>query len=154
MRKFQDVVRTLLVRLVLVTVAMFCQVSPGAAQGTAADYQRARALRATYEKAAGTIAEPATWIEKTSRFWYRRAVPGGDEFVVVDAATKQKQPAFDHARLATALSSATGRSYKALKLPFARIKYTAGARGLELVIDGTPWTCTLSDYSCKEGEAR
>ena len=55
--------------------------APAAAQGTAADYARAGSLKATYEKAAGIVAEPATWIENTSRFWYRRAVSGGSEYL-------------------------------------------------------------------------
>ncbi len=102
---------------VAVTMSGLAGVAPSAAQGTAADYERARSLKTTYENAAGVVAEPATWIEKTSRFWYRRAVPGGNEFVVVDAATKQKQPAFDHARLASALSVATGRSVQGADAP-------------------------------------
>jgi len=52
--------------------------APASAQGTA-DYARAGSLKATYEKAAGIVAEPATWIENTSRFWYRRAVSGGSD---------------------------------------------------------------------------
>jgi dipeptidyl aminopeptidase/acylaminoacyl peptidase len=142
------------VRVVVVTMLGLACAAPVAAQGTAADYERARSLKATYEKAAGVVAEPATWIEKTSRFWYRRAVPGGHEFVVVDAATQQKQPAFDHARLAAALSVATGRSYKALTLPFARVAYTNDEQGLDVTVDATPWTCDLSSYTCKKGERR
>jgi dipeptidyl aminopeptidase/acylaminoacyl peptidase len=129
-------------------------VAPSAAQGTAANYERARALKATYERAAGVVAEPATWIEKSSRFWYRRAVPGGHEFVVVDAATQQKEPAFDHTRLASGLSAATGRSYEALTLPFARIAYSGDQRGVEVSIDAAPWTCDLSTYACRKVERR
>ena len=74
--------------IMAITMVGLAGVAPSAAQGTAADYERARSLKATYENAAGVVAEPATWIETTSRFWYRRAVPGGNEFVVVDAATR------------------------------------------------------------------
>ena len=81
-------------------------------------------------------------------------MPGGSEFVVVDAATKQKQPAFDHARLASALSVATGQSYKALTLPFTRIAYTKDQHGLDVTVDATPWTCDLSSYTCKKSERR
>jgi hypothetical protein len=51
--------------------------APAAAQDVAGGYERARSLKVRYETAAGVVAEPATWIEKTTRFWYRRAVPGG-----------------------------------------------------------------------------
>jgi dipeptidyl aminopeptidase/acylaminoacyl peptidase len=144
----------LAVRVLAFSMLGLAGVAPATAQGTAADYERARSLKATYEKAAGVVAEPATWIEKTSRFWYRRAVPGGHEFVVVDATTQQKQPAFDHARLASALSVATGRSYTGLTLPFARLVYTKDQHGLEVAVDATPWTCDLSSYTCTKGERR
>jgi dipeptidyl aminopeptidase/acylaminoacyl peptidase len=145
---------TIGVPFVAVTMLGLGGAAPSAAQGTAADYERARSLKATYEQAAGVVAEPATWIETTSRFWYRRAVPGGNEFVVVDAATKQKQPAFDHARLAAALSAATGRPYGALTLPFARIAYTKDEHGLEVAVDAAPWTCDLASYTCRKVERR
>jgi DNA-binding GntR family transcriptional regulator len=67
---------------VAVTIVALAGVTRAAAQGTAADYERARSLKATYEQAAGAVAEPATWIEGSSRFWYRRAIAGGNEFVV------------------------------------------------------------------------
>ena len=141
-------------RLVALTLVGLATAAPSAAQGTAADYARARALKDRYEKAAGIVAEPASWIEKTSRFWYRRGVPGGTEFIVVDAATTRQQPAFDHARLAAALSVATGRSFTALALPFARLAYTKEQLGLDVLVDGTPWTCDLSSYVCKKNERR
>jgi dipeptidyl aminopeptidase/acylaminoacyl peptidase len=139
-------------RLVAAIVALVSSAVVCSAQGTAADYERARTLRLTYEKAAGPITEPATWIEKTSRFWYRRSVPGGAEFVVVDAATKRSTPAFDHARLATGLSAAVGRSFAALTLPFARIAFGASDKTLEVTVDGAAWTCALDDYTCRRSD--
>jgi len=142
------------VPFVAVTLLGLAGVTPAAGQGTPADYERARSLKATYENAAGVVAEPATWIGETSRFWYRRAVPGGNEFVVVDAATKQKQPAFDHARLASALSAATGRSYGARTLPIAQLSYTKDTQSLDTTVAATRWTCDLSSYTCKKVERR
>ena len=79
---------------------------PALAQGTVADYQRAMGLRDKYQGLAPNVAEPATWIEKTPRFWYRKSVKGGNEFVLVEAGTEQKRPAFDHEKLAAALTAA------------------------------------------------
>ena len=104
--------------------------APLFAQGTIADYQRAMGLRDKYQGVAVGVAEPATWIEKTSRFWYRRSVKGGNEFIVVDAATQEKQPAFDHEKLAAALTAALTpeKTYTAVTLPFNRsISSTASA---------------------------
>src|SRR5260221_24108 len=51
------------------------------AQGTLADYQRAGALRAKYQAVAVNIPEAPSWLDGT-RFWYRKSVPGGHEFVM------------------------------------------------------------------------
>src|SRR5688500_3520130 len=90
-------------------IALLLLPGPSAAQGTIADYQRAMGLRDKYQNLAlGTTDQPR-FIEKTNRFHYRRTVKGGSEFVVVDVATREKKPAFDHEKLAHALSSALNR---------------------------------------------
>src|SRR5437867_5618535 len=77
-------------------------------QGTAADYQRANALRTRFQGLAINIPERPNWIENTSRFWYRKSVKGRNEFVLVNVETLTKKPAFDHEKLAASLSDATG----------------------------------------------
>ena len=57
-----------------------------------ADYQRAMGLREKYQALAANVPETATWIEKTARFWYRRSVKGGNEFVLVDADDAAEAP--------------------------------------------------------------
>src|SRR5690606_30317368 len=74
------------------------------AQGTAEDYARAVGYR---ERTAGLIIDAAdlpVWLAKDHRFWYRKSVEGGHAFVLVDADARTKRPAFDHDRLAAALS--------------------------------------------------
>src|SRR5580698_2541915 len=88
------------------------------AQPNVDDYEHALGLRSAWSDLTENIAEPAQWIEGTHRFVYRKTVPGGFQFVVMDAETKQKQPAFDHERLAAALSTATGKVSSGLHLPF------------------------------------
>ena len=118
------------------------------AQVTPADYERARTLREKLQGLAIDIPGPASWIENTDRFWYRKSVKGGHEFVVVDAATQTKKPAFDHARLATSLSAATGTAIAPLALPFTEIQFVDGGRGIRFPASGSDWKCELSDYSC------
>jgi dipeptidyl aminopeptidase/acylaminoacyl peptidase len=117
-----------------------------------ADYERAQGLRARYERLVLNIADAPAWIGGTNRFSYRRAVRDGFEFVVVDAATLQKQPAFDHARLAASLSKAAGTTYSATRLPFQSVTFTDGERAIEMTIAGGRWTCTLTDYTCQMPE--
>lgn len=47
-----------------------------------------------------------TWIGDSDRFWFRRAVEGGSEFVVVDAGTGAQQPLFDAGAMTAALVEA------------------------------------------------
>ena len=61
------------------------------------------------------------------RLWYRDAGPEGDKFVLFDPAKLTKEPVFDHAKLAAALSVAAGKTYEDNKLPF---------REIELSMDG------------------
>jgi dipeptidyl aminopeptidase/acylaminoacyl peptidase len=122
-------------------------------QGTAADYQRANGIRARYETLAVNVAGPVTWIENSSRFWYRKSVAGGNEFVTFDAASQQKQAAFDHEKLAAGLSSATRNKYTGLTLPFTTFSFVDSQRAIQVAVDGSPWRCTLADYVCRRAEA-
>ncbi|HMX29060.1 MAG TPA: DPP IV N-terminal domain-containing protein, partial [Blastocatellia bacterium] len=120
------------------------------AQGTQADYERANGLRDKYVGLADNLPERANWIGQTSRFWYRKTVKGGNEFVLVDAATQAKKPAFDHERLAAALSAATNEKHSALKLPFQQITFVDGEKAIEFLVGETRWRCDLNDYSVKK----
>src|ERR1019366_777849 len=78
---------------------------------TAADYARA-------EKLMGYNTTPLllrsgvrpNWLPD-KRFWYRVTTAEGSEFILVDPAKGTRVPAFDHGKLAAALSTATGRTY-------------------------------------------
>src|SRR5262245_9253941 len=158
-----------LVKVVLTSVIslsmLLSSTSAAFAQGTSADYQRATNLR-LLQALAVNIPERANWIGSTSRFWYRKSVRGGEEFVLVDAEALTKKPAFDHERLAASLSAASGQKYTALKLPFNSIRFVDDEKSIEFTIgqigNGPPppgatpdearWTCGLSDYTCKKLE--
>ncbi|MDP2916066.1 MAG: DPP IV N-terminal domain-containing protein [Candidatus Aminicenantes bacterium] len=120
------------------------------AQGTLADYERANKLRDKVQGLAVNVAERATWIGDSARFWYRKSVKGGYEFVVVDAATFAKKPAFDHEKLAAALSAASGEKFTALTLPFPSITFIDNERSLDFAAAGSAWQCDLTSYAVKK----
>ncbi len=160
-------------KLKLTVVAGLCA-ALAMAQGTLADYQRAQGLQA---KARGLVVNsPGTpnWIGDSDRFWYSKFVTGGSEFVLVDAATATRKPAFDHDKLATAISAATGGHYTGVTLPFAPATGGRGGGGggrgangpaagaltfleNETVIQfgalGFLYKCKLTDYTCTKGDA-
>jgi dipeptidyl aminopeptidase/acylaminoacyl peptidase len=120
------------------------------AQGTLADYERAANLRDKVQFLALNVVDRAGWIEKTSRFWYRKTIKGGYEFEVVDAENQAKKPAFDHQKLAASLSAAAGEKYTALNLPFMTIAFVDNEKSLEFDAGDFKWRCDLTDYSCKK----
>jgi Prolyl oligopeptidase family/Dipeptidyl peptidase IV (DPP IV) N-terminal region len=87
------------------------------------------------------------------RFWYRKSVKGGHQFVAVDAETLQKSPAFDHEKVSAALSAATGRVLTALKLPFTTIVFADDGRSFTASVEGTPYRCSVGDSTCRKAES-
>ncbi len=62
---------------------------------------------------------------------HRVSVTGGNRYVLVDADQWAKRPAFDHALVAAALSSATGESCSEITLPFPSITLVQDGTAIE-----------------------
>ena len=121
---------------------------------TAADYARA-------EKMMGYNTTPLVvrsgvrpnWLPD-ERFWYRVTTADGAEFVLVDPGKGTRGPAFDHAKLAAALSAATGAPYTAGNLPFQEIEFSADGQSVSVQAAGR-WKCDVKGAKCaaEEGAA-
>jgi dipeptidyl aminopeptidase/acylaminoacyl peptidase len=144
--------RRTIVGLLVLIIALIPSLVWG--QVTRADYERATGLRAKLSPLALNIVDRGGWVGKTSRYWYRRSVAGGSEFWVADAAGREKRIAFDHAKLAAALATASGEKVEALKLPFNAITYAEDEKSVEFVTAGVRYTCDLATYTCKKLEGR
>ena len=136
-------------RALFVMIAL-CSASTALAQGTQADYDRALNLRKKYESLIGSVAEAPRWVARTHRAYYRRTVKGGHDFVLVDADTKTKAPAFDHAKMATALGSATGKTYTALELPFNAFDFVDNERSIQFTAEDAIWRCEVAAATCRK----
>jgi dipeptidyl aminopeptidase/acylaminoacyl peptidase len=154
--------------LLLLSVALVP--AAASAQGTEADYQRAMGLREAWQGLAVGVPDTPSWVPRTNRFWFRRSVKGGNEFILVNPDTKTMTPPFDHARLAAALSTAANAKYTAVTLPFTSFTFTDNEHAIQFVIgpgggpagasggggrgggpgvDGPPmWKCSLDAYTC------
>src|SRR5277367_4441289 len=95
-------------------VAVLCTAPALVGQGTLADYERAQGLQSKARDLLVNAPGAMTWIGETDHFWYPRTVKGGTEFVLTDADAGTKKLAFDHDKLATAISAATGQTYTGL----------------------------------------
>ncbi|MGW0890371.1 prolyl oligopeptidase family serine peptidase [Saccharopolyspora sp. NPDC002578] len=85
---------------------------------TNADYARAEIMQDPYRarRVPGGSVRPR-WLSGGRRFWYR----AGARHVVVDPAEGTRRDAFDHDRLAAALSVAAGRAVAADDLPITSV---------------------------------
>jgi dipeptidyl aminopeptidase/acylaminoacyl peptidase len=94
------------------------------------------------------------WFQNNTRFWYRNNLPGGaQEFILVDAERGTRAAAFDHAKLAAALSKAAGTTnYRGDRLPFTLIQFDSGAKTVLFKIDDATWKCDLASYECSKTE--
>jgi dipeptidyl aminopeptidase/acylaminoacyl peptidase len=131
-------------------VLFFLVAGVALAQGTREDYARAeRVLRGALTDLIVDGQVSPNWIRQTSRFWYRKAGPSEEkEFVLVDAERGIRGPAFDHAKLAAALSKAAGKTYGARTLPFDRFTFTGDGKEIEVSANGTRYSCDLASYNC------
>ena len=135
-------------------------------QGTLADYQRAHDLQRQVRDLVVNTPGTPHWIGDKDQFWYARTVKGGAEYMLVDADAAAKNPAFDHARLAEAVSKATGHHYTAVTLPFVPMPGRPGARppegqrqtaplefqndnkAIQFGVAGSLYKCDLTAYTC------
>ncbi|MFD9410708.1 DPP IV N-terminal domain-containing protein [Streptomyces sp. NPDC059989] len=90
------------------------------------------------------------WIDGGARFLYAVSNGVGRRFVRVDPAAGTREPAFDHARLATALAAASGQQVDPEALPFMAIELAGNA--VEFAALGEYWRCRLDDYTCERAE--
>jgi dipeptidyl-peptidase-4 len=91
---------------------------------------------------------------KTNKFWYR-VDTGRDEneFVLVDAATGKRGPAFDHARVAEAMSKVTGSNADAKKLPIDDIEFATDGKSVTIRRGTSSWKLDLSTYTLEKSSA-
>jgi len=118
-------------------------------QVTATDYARAESFLGwnASNLVTGDQVVPV-WLEG-DRFWYRNHLRDGHEFVLVDPGRSTRSLAFDHHRLAAALSVAADTSYVGTKLPFQEFEFAEGEGEIRFYLaDSVRWSCDTRAYRC------
>ncbi|MFI5281453.1 MAG: DPP IV N-terminal domain-containing protein, partial [Gemmatimonadales bacterium] len=115
---------------------------------TTDDYARAERFMGynTNPLVSGGAVRP-TWLAD-ERFWYRNQTADGSEFVLVDPARKTRERAFDHAKIAAALSHAADTTYDANHLPFNAFEFSADGRSITFSVRQRRFTCDLAGTAC------
>jgi dipeptidyl aminopeptidase/acylaminoacyl peptidase len=115
-----------------------------------AAYKRAGELAARTKGKVFKATITPHWFDNNTRFWYRNDLRGdAKEFILVDVASGKRGPAFDHPKLAAALSTAAAKEYQADRLPFSSIEFTNGAQAVRFRAGGSTWECDVTSYECK-----
>ncbi len=89
----------------------------------------------------------ATWLPD-ERFWYRDTTVQGTEFVLIDPVRGTRAPAFNHSKLAAALSAGAGTSYDAHHLPFTEFDLSADGQTISFAVKERLWKCDLQSSHC------
>ncbi|MBS3818438.1 DPP IV N-terminal domain-containing protein [bacterium] len=121
---------------------------------TKKDYKRAESfLPRNLEKKAYNLKVSPHWIMESSSFWYKVNTKEGKKFWKVDPEEKVKKPAFDHKKLAKALSRKTGETYTYKDLPFDTIEFVEKYK-IKFKVDDQTWIADLKDYTLKQKEKK
>jgi dienelactone hydrolase len=113
---------------------------------------------ADYDRAAGKLAGAlqglvvggsanATWLPN-ERFWYRSVRTTGTEIVLVDPAAATRAPAFDHGRVAAALSAVAGQTFTAALIAETDLELTPRADAVIVTVGANRWSCDVKGAAC------
>ncbi len=148
-----------LIRAVLHTVFIFLYAASPLAAQTNAPYNPSRVeVLQSYKSAAvlDSLARNSVfkasvwphWQQDAQGFWYKNNLAGDTaEYVYVNAATGKKQPAFDAAKMAKALSSSLDTPLTASSLPITNMQYDKERKNLFMLVKKKYYTCDLRTYS-------
>ncbi len=87
------------------------------------------------------------WVGRSDEFWYDRELPDGHEFVLVDAVSGSRRPAFDHERVASALSIAAGQAYEPRHLPFTDFSFSENRGEIRFAVGDAEYAVSLGSGS-------
>ena len=118
-------------------------------------YRRAeRFLLANAQKYVLNASVAPNWIGEEDRFWYRRALTGGGKrFVIVNAATGNREPSFDHALIAHELARLDGEDeHTETTLPFDTFTFNSEG-GIDFAVGEAFYSCTAERCAASEPPA-
>ena len=75
------------------------------------------------------------WMDTGDRFWYTFENSAGRKFYLVDPAKKTKSMVFDPAKLAAALTTATGLPYDSQHLPITTIRFVKNESSIQFEVN-------------------
>ncbi|RZL61891.1 MAG: hypothetical protein EOO93_11530, partial [Pedobacter sp.] len=109
--------------------------------------KRASALDTTLRNISANNSINAIWQADQTSFYFRKNLEGRNwEYVYVNPLAGVKKTAFDHARLAQTLTTATGKKQEAARLRLNEMFFNKNATVLTLKSEGKWYQVNLSSY--------
>jgi dipeptidyl aminopeptidase/acylaminoacyl peptidase len=141
-------------RSALIALCLLLAPLSASAQGTKADYERAADLEKRFANQVFKASVKPQWFANDTRFWYRNDLAGdAREFILVDALAGTRQPAFDHARVAEALTEVAGEPVRATHLPVDRLEFGEDRHSVTLHGKRQRWRLDLDTYQLEQAGA-
>ncbi len=87
-----------------------------------------------------------------NRFWYMLNSRNGDQYIVVDVSNRSKDLAFDHERLAQAISDQSESDADPASLNLRNLSFSRDLNTITFERNQMNWSCSLRFYTCEMGE--
>ena len=115
-------------------------------QITRTDYERAESFlsSSTNQYVYGTVSSQS-W-QEDNRLIYRKSIKDGREYVLANPSDGSKTEAFDHEKMANALSGFSDEELEANKLNVSSLKLSSDNQTLTLTFSGDAYETNLSTY--------
>ena len=91
---------------------------------------------------------PHHWIGATDSFWYAKQTEAGTEYIIVNASRGDEQKAFDHKKLATLLTHASGTTVEDINLHVTSIDLNDDGTQISASVGSKKWSCNLLNDLC------
>ena len=136
--------------LLLLLAALLPAIASAQPAVTAADYARAeRFLGAATDPLMSGVVTGARWLAD-DRLTYRNRIPEGTEFIVADPSAGTRGRAFDHGRMARALSEAADSTFEPFSLPDGLARFSDDGATITFGVERRQYACDIARYACRE----
>ncbi|SFD57404.1 Dipeptidyl peptidase IV (DPP IV) N-terminal region [Chitinophaga sp. CF118] len=112
-------------------------------------YRNAALLDSTIRNKAYKTTVKARWQNGEAGFWYKNILADStSEFMFTDVLKASKRPAFDHKKMAEALSAVMDTTLHSNKLPITDLVFPKKGNALLVEVKGKWYSCNLLNYTC------
>ena len=137
-------------RAVLWIIVFPCAATVSPAQTPATtDFERAEVLLPASAAVLALNEDPHVgWSEDARSLWYRQETAAGHEYVRIWLPTGERQPLFNHRRLADGLAKASASTITPTDLPLDENSFDLGAGTVEATVENVRFRCAWEKGVC------